>query len=861
MIIKTIKTFNKEKFEEHLDAYKRINSVSITGFSKTVFSLEDGSILCIPREDGDERYPYGEGGYNFWAYTSGYMHANDGLFSPFLRANAGEDPKIAFFAGDDITGRVISLLRVPSLTEGAERFCVFSADKAYYYSLSCGVTYCVTVEVSDSVTNDMLFSIYIFNNTDEVRDIFLSSYFNPYLRNSICESSEDKWFRSSRVEENAFVFSINEDLSRTVSVTNFGVVNRRLLLSPDSIFKDEKLTTSSSLYKGGQNYGLSNAENVLKHGFTEQKVTAFTENAIAGDRVSMRLAPHGAAVLQEELRYSKANAGEDDYKVLLGFSGSATEYGYAREHGSAQSRDKGYDTVMTFDSSSLPKLESRVMTDFAECLSKQVEFCAQIKGYVQLSTNSLIGIRDVFQALEGYIYLNPVKAREKMLEAFGFIDPSGRCPRQYSLPANNGEMPHMDLREFIDQGCWVIDCVTSYLKLTGDFAFLNEKCGYCRIVDESSRMVEMIDSDDTVLDHMLRIMEYLCKNIDSDTNCVRALYGDWNDALDGLGVSSDPAQKFGNGVSVMASLQVYKNLTDMIELLKNLNSGNVDIVSGYRETVEKLKQGILKNAVVTGDDGERRILHGWGQDRSYFVGSFKDSDGLSRHGLTSNAFWILSGLIEDDKSLFADILKAYEALDSKYGYKTFDPAFGRNVKGVGRIYKLPVGTAENGASYIHATTFAIMSLFMMGEGRKAWEQIIKILPFTHEKVSCSPFVMPNSYGFNMDLNIDGESMQDWQTGSSNVLLKTLIRFVLGFNPDYDKLVISPAAYCPFDNFEFGAVYRGRHISVRYEKSHGPHRTFTLNGTVINGEYDENLKTEKLVLGLCELKYENHIVIT
>ncbi|MBP5198855.1 MAG: hypothetical protein J6033_07375, partial [Lachnospiraceae bacterium] len=593
MITERLDKFSKNEFACHLDFYKKLRTEKVTGFSKTVFSLEDGSFLCIPREDGDERYPYGEEGYNFWAYTSGYMHANDGLFSPFLRANAGEDPKIAFFAGDDITGRIVSLLRVPSLTEVPERFCVFSPKRAYYYSVFDGVTYCVTVEVSGSVSNDMLFSVYVFNDTDSEKQIFLSSYFNPYLRNSIYESSEDKWFRSARTESasadsalaegDCFVFSINEDLSRTVSVTNFGVINRRVLLSDGGKLVSDSMTTSSSLYKGGMNYGLSNAENVLGGGFAEQKVTAFTENAIAGDKVNLTIPAGGMAILQEELRYSKANANEDDYRRLLGFSCNVTEYGYERScydscgdgnscdgNNSSNGNNVGaYDTVMAFRNSTIPKLESSVMTDFSGSLSKQVEFCAQIKGYVQLSPNSLIGIRDVFQALEGYIYLNPDKARDKMLEAFGFIDPSGRCPRQYSLPANKGEMPHMDLREFIDQGCWVIDCVTSYLKLTGDFSFLREKCGYCRIVDEKSGIVEMMDSDDTVLDHMFKIMEYLCGNMDSNTNCVRALYGDWNDALDGLGVSRNPDEKFGNGVSVMASLQVYKNLTDMIELLEN----------------------------------------------------------------------------------------------------------------------------------------------------------------------------------------------------------------------------------------------------------------------------------------------------
>ena len=51
--------------------------------------IGNDEILTFPRDDGDCRYPYGSGGFNFWAYTSGYMHSNEGIFSPFLRSAAG----------------------------------------------------------------------------------------------------------------------------------------------------------------------------------------------------------------------------------------------------------------------------------------------------------------------------------------------------------------------------------------------------------------------------------------------------------------------------------------------------------------------------------------------------------------------------------------------------------------------------------------------------------------------------------------------------------------------------------------------------------------------------------------------------
>ena len=190
-------------------------------------------------------------------------------------------------------------------------------------------------------------------------------------------------------------------------------------------------------------------------------------------------------------------------------------------------------------------------------------------------------------------------------------------------------------------------------------------------------------------------------------------------------------------------------------------------------------------------------MHGWGDGRAYKVGSFCDVDGLDRDGLTANAFWVISGAYLWDKSIKRDILASYDRLDGKFGLRTFAPHFEKGVKGVGRIINLPEGTAENGATYVHASMFGIWSLFGMGEGERAWTQLKKVLPLTHSLITTTPFVMSNSYSYNEELGLDGESMSDWFTGSANALIKVLTRYVFGIRPDLDGVCINPAAYMPF----------------------------------------------------------------
>jgi cellobiose phosphorylase len=274
----------------------------------------------------------------------------------------------------------------------------------------------------------------------------------------------------------------------------------------------------------------------------------------------------------------------------------------------------------------------------------------------------------------------------------------------------------------------------------------------------------------------------------------------------------------------------------------------------------RIELGLQQHAIQRNEKGELRIIHGWGDHKTYCVGSFLDPDGASRDGLTSNAFWVISGMYRGDQGMKEAILETFDRLDSRYGMKTFEPYFPANTPGVGRIYKLPPGTAENGAAYIHATAFGIMALFMMGEAKRAWEQLMKIFPFTHKQVSCSPYIMPNSYGDNELLNIAGESMQDWQTGSSNVVLKILIRFVFGFQPEYQGFYIQPAAWLPFDDYQMDIVYQKSSLHIRYTNRQTGRRSFKINNRQCNPVYDEAMGIDKLWIDMQDQCDDIDIVI-
>lgn len=822
--------------------------------------LPGGDVLALPRSHGDSRYPYGRDGFNFWVYASGYMHANEGLLSIIQRASNGQEPQVAFFTGlpnKHGSYDVVSLLPVPHLagpsTRKILRYTIFSREAAYFITEVDGLFF----GLRTFVTRDkhISFSLHLQNQSNQMRSFFVSSYLNPFLRHQLHATDEDNWFKEIQRLDTVpagkglcpFRVTVHEDKDRHTTTTNLALLRRAFSADPGVRLARMEETTSRHGYVGGSLSSLHTPASLGQGTFgTPRHRCTFTENAIAGAllhieakggaaaRYDSVLSIHeDAATLRQALEEPLGHAALDEERTRQ-------EDGEAARHAPLSARVEGARDE---------RLSAEAFNAFFEHLKKQVEFCSFIKGYVQLSKNSLVGVRDVFQALEGLLLWQPDATRAKMLEALSFTAPDGRCFRQYSLPSRNGQTGRMDLRPFIDQGVWVISTVSTYLRVTGDRAFLDATCHYHAILDEAAGKVAPTEETGTVLEHLLCIMDYLLRHRDEATGCILALYGDWNDALDGLGIRLDGLPGYGTGVSVMTTLQVFQNLAEMTAILERVDAGRyAQELQRYREAAEDIEHGLLAHAMVRNEAGDQRILHGWGDRRSYLVGSYRDSDGKARDGLTSNAFWVLSGLLTRHPETQGMVLQALDRLDSKYGYRTFCPAFDEGAPGVGRIPKLPPGTAENGACYVHATAFAIMALFQIGRPAQAWEQLVKILPWTalHENLSHSPFVMPNAYGFNPDKHIDGQSMNDWQTGSANVVLKLLVRFVFGYEPMEDGVWIQPAGACPFRAFTFTIRPRDCDVTIAYRDTGAAgKRTFSVNGEARQGERSKMMNLDRL----------------
>jgi cellobiose phosphorylase len=841
--------------------------------SRDYYFLKQGGGVTL----GDSpkgRFVYGFNGFTLWCQTDGYIYASDGLHQLFSATKEGEEPSIAFFL--DLEGKVVSLLPVPFLDDGAQRYTVSAIHATYYFTEWEDIT--TTVRVTTSPTNQLLFSLFV-SFQEPRQNCRLLTYYSPYEKNELGKSDEDRWFlttqTTNRIQQDGksgFLFppcsvTVFEDPDRFTSLTHHSLLRGSCALTPGIKFQGYEITTSRKEFVGGNNRNLNNPVAFERQHFPEQRPeTVFNDKGIFSNALFFEA--EGNSALRLDYIYQRVLNPKDLEKptgepVIPVLVDKAVQEVVDENSGTPRSLEieGSFDTKYS-------EIDGQDFFPFLITLQHQVAVCSKIKGYMQLAQRSLVGIRDVFQALEAYLYFAPEKAKEKILEALSYTCLSGRCLRQY-LPGS----PIADTREFIDQGLWVIKTIVEHVKVTGDQSILSEEVGYHEIVEDNPYIgaVRPIETQETVLLHLFRILEYLIKNINPKTQLLMALYGDWNDALDGLGFNNKKGKEFGTGTTVMGSLQLYQNCKDMIELLHFLDlqkthKGEMEL---YQKAKDNLYSGLTNNAVL-GSGSATRIAHGFGDEAKYTVGGPEDPDGVSRYGLTSNAYWIISGIHQDTKmnkglDLLPSILSIYEQLDDKYGLRTFDPAFARGTEHwFGRIPRLPVGTAENGATYNHATLFGVWSLFQAGQSEAAWEQMGKMLPFTsiHNNYNLTPFVIPNSYIHNMEKGLDGESMNDWQTGSSNVLLKILIWYVFGFRPELNHLRIQPDPRSPLARFSYSGTYQNKKIVMSYQKTSAVNeRVIYLNEKPVELFRDDELNAWVADLPHHILKKDNQIKIS
>lgn len=820
---------------------QQINNFKATddnSMPQNTFYLNENQILCCEREYGVSRFAYDANGLVVWARSSGHIDAYDSTFTIFRELNNFEDASIAFMGGvcqENGEYFPISLFECHrQLFEPIDikRYVVYSFRYAYYIADTPDVTFAVRVHAS--MDKHMHFAFTAINKSDKPQNIYMMSCMDAWLFYRNNGGVYDIMNRFGKRYENGNYLLRSYGDSMAVGRAAFGA-------KPTT----EYLTAQKSAVLGPVGRLMINAASLKTGVFGNQSDAANSVDVpVCADSAHYTLGVGETVRREYELQYfhtiEEAEAVIDQKPDI-----EKIDTVLAADEELALSK---FATLQTHFKDYSGSLNANVLNKFVRNIQKQISFCALGKNYF----GPMMGVRDVMQQLESSLIWQPQESRAQFVNALNHILEDGRPPRQFSNQESDDYMPMFDLRKFIDQGVWIITTLHTYLAYTNDWSILDEKCGYYVAAPDNSRLIAKSEIIDTVLDHVVKIMDFLCSNIDEETGCLHSLFGDWNDALDGLGKTTDKSKEFGTGVSVMCSLQLYQNCGEICEILAHVGSHD-DKIKEYNAVAETLKNGLTKYAIDVNDNGECRIMHGWGDNRSYKIGSWCDPDGNARYSSTANSFWAISGMVRNDTSTKDYVMSAFRGLDSKYGIMTFDKAFPLDMrKYVGRIANISAGTYENAGTYVHATMFAVAALFLMGEAKEAWRQFELGTVLSHKDCSKSPFAMPNSYFRNEELCIDGQSFADWYTGSGTVFIKNLVKFGFGVCPTLDGLVIQTASFMPTTDASIDVMVKGQPITVKYLNTGAGKRTFKVNGEEMTASFDDFMNTHKLFIPTADI---------
>lgn len=808
------------------------NSPSIK-LPQNAYYMNENDIVCFEREKGASRYPYEHDGFTIWAHSTGNIEAFESDFDIFKTVLFNTDPTVCFFTGiPNGKGEFhpISVLGIGrQLYESAqvERYVVYSPRCAYYIAETKDLISALRVHTDEK--KHIHFSYITINKSEDIMELYMANYLEPWI--GYWSDGYNPFVRSGRYENHSYFIT---------HASHCFVANMRL---SGAKVTSEYHTSGRKRFLGGADRQLLNAV-PLRTGVILQQATNVRQddNMVCADIFHTELGSGEYMEITYDISYyHDLENGEKEFGSAVNMELIETDL----QQQEIEELSK-FNMNIRFEDWKLG-VNVHVLNRFLRNVQKQVSVCALGKNYA----GSMNGIRDIMQQIETCLIWQPEECRKKLIIALNYILEDGRPPRQFAVPPTENALPSMDLRMFIDQGNWIISTMYTYLAYTKDYSILDEICGYYVAVDrvgEWPGIVAKCEQKDSVLCHLIRIMDYLVSNLDQGgTECLKVLYGDWNDALNGLGRTKDQDKEYGTGVSVMASLHFYQNCREICEIL-SVVGGYEKKIAQYTECQRRIKEGLFKHAVDINDEGSKRIVHGWGDKLAYKVGTHKDSDGASRTSSTVHSFWALSGMLLNDVSYKEVLLEAFERLDSKYGFKTFDKCFPTSMEPyVGRIVHLIPGTYENAASYVHSATFAIMALFLMGESEWAWEQIEKAMVISHENCTLTPFVMPNSYCYNEEYSIDGDSMGDWHTGSGTVLLKGLIKYGFGIVPDLHGVTIQTARTLPCNAASIELAIREHRLLLKYNNRYNGERKIYVNGQVADAEYDSLMQTYKLYL--------------
>ena len=397
------------------------------------------------------------------------------------------------------------------------------------------------------------------------------------------------------------------------------------------------------------------------------------------------------------------------------------------------------------------------------------------------------GYRDSMQDVLGVIHSIPAQAKDRIKLLLSIQKNNGNARTVY-YPSTGQSVGGGRS----DDHLWSTFSVTSYVKETGDYAFLDEVVPYAD------------GGEATVLDHLEKGLEFTMENL-GPHGIPKFLGNDWNDSL--WPISNDPEGR--PAESTFVFFQLAHAAYELRELYSFLD------LKERKEKVEKIYE-YCRSKLDTIWDGEWFIRAFTPSGEKY--GTHEDE--WNRIYLNPQSWAVLSRLPskEQANTMFDNVLKY---LLKEMGIVSHYPASQGFDISKKSYYMFPAGARENGGYFFHANTWAIIALSLLGRADDAYKCYTVSLPIKRNDIADKCMTEPYVYSQTMlapPHDRAGACVNSWLTGTASWMYVAATQYILGVRPELAGLRVEPQIPSEWDGFKMNRTCRGTECEITVAKA-------------------------------------------
>lgn len=399
-----------------------------------------------------------------------------------------------------------------------------------------------------------------------------------------------------------------------------------------------------------------------------------------------------------------------------------------------------------------------------------------------------LGFRDSSQDTMGAVAGAPEEVKALLRKLISVQNPDGSAMHQFfplSMEATEGDaLEEGHKLVYGDDHLWSVLAVSSYLKETGDYAFLDEEITF---YDKKLPLEDRTKG--SVLEHLLRALDYT-KTHTGRHGLPLLGFADWNDTVNLLGDAESlfNAHLYGRG------------LLEMIELLEYLD--RKDAADSLRLDYEAMRECVNEHAW----DGDWYVRYF--TESGEPIGSSANTEGKIYTNAQSWA--VFSGFATKERADSA-LESVYSELNTANGIKLSSPGYTRYDPEIGGVSTYPPGAKENGGIFLHSNPWVMIAETMRGNGDRAYQYYMQINPAAKNEEIDTYEVEPYVYAQNIlgdEHPQFGLGRNSWLSGTASWTYQAATQFILGIQPTHKGLRVNPCIPSGWAGFTVKRIFRG-----------------------------------------------------